>query len=399
MKKLPVGVQDFEILINEDYLYIDKTELLYQMITQGRVYFISRPRRFGKSLLISTLDAIFQNKKELFKDLWIDKSAYQWQEHPVIWLDISALNNKSSEQLLLDIKLQLANIAKQYGVTLDDHTSLEIYFGRLIAKLSTINKVVVLIDEYDKPILDQINNTDLAMKNRDILKSFYGILKSQDANLRFVLLTGASKFSLASVFSGLNNLNDLSMSIRYATLLGYTEKELTHYFANHIKQLAKVENLSTEGTLDKIRYWYNGYRFSTADKKVYNPFSTLLLFSHQEFRAHWFETATPTFLIKLIQKKHFDVSKIDELEVGEAAFSPGDIERIDILPMLIQTGYLTIAGFDSTTRLYQLKYPNFEVESAFLTSIIFEKLHYDIWKIINFSYREHSNSPRIGKCY
>lgn len=370
MKKLPVGIQSFETLINENFTYVDKTELLYQMITEGQAYFISRPRRFGKSLLISTLKAIFQNKKNLFKDLWIGKSNYDWEEYPVIWLDMSSLNNKSSEQLERDIKVQLSQIAQQYNVPLTDHTSLEIYFAILIKNLSTINKVVVLVDEYDKPILDQINNPEIAIANREILRSFYGILKAQDANLRFVLLTGVSKFSKVSVFSGLNNLNDLTMAPGYATLLGITETELKFYFKDHIQKLSETENLSPAETLDKIRFWYNGYRFSDTENKVYNPFSTLLLFTHHRFRDYWFESATPTFLIKLIQKKHFDVTNLEEIRVSEDAFSANDIDALDVIPMLFQTGYLTVASFDPATRLYRLKYPNFEVENAFLSSLL-----------------------------
>jgi hypothetical protein len=370
MKNLPVGIQSFEIIINENYAYVDKTELLYQMITKGRVYFISRPRRFGKSLLISTLDAIFQNKKNLFKDLWIGKSDYGWQEYPVIWLDMSSLNNKSSEQLERDIKTQLYKISQQYNIPLTDHTSLEIYFATLIENLSTINKVVVLIDEYDKPILDQINNPEIAIANREILKSFYGILKAQDANLKFVFLTGVSKFSKVSVFSGLNNLDDLTMAPGYATLLGITEKELVFYFKEHIQKLSEKENLSHAEMLDKIRFWYNGYRFSKDPSRAYNPFSTLLLLKHLDFSTYWFESATPTFLIKLIQKKHFDVTNIEEIRVGESAFSANDIDALDVIPMLFQTGYLTIASFDPATRLYQLKYPNFEVENSFLSALL-----------------------------
>jgi hypothetical protein len=371
--KLPVGIQDFETLRTENYVYVDKTALLYQMITQGRVYFLSRPRRFGKSLLVSTLHAIFRGKKHLFQDLWIDSSDYSWEQHPVIWLDMSAVTSSSADLLQQSLKFHLHEIAGQYGVKLPDSLSVSDSLNKLISQLAEKNnnkKVVVLIDEYDKPLVDQIHRPEIALENREILKQFYGILKAKDANLRFVLLTGVSKFSKVSVFSGLNNLEDISLLPDYATLLGYTQEELTTYFSMEIDRLAQKEDCSRSAILDKIKHWYNGYRFSKGEVAVYNPFSTLLLFKQQEFSVHWFNTGTPTFLVNLIQERQFDVADMEKLEIGASSFSTYEIDKLSVLPLLYQTGYLTIKSYDEESGHYQLGYPNREVEVSFLESLL-----------------------------
>ena len=224
LKKLPIGIQDFEILINQDYIYVDKTEHLYNLIETGRVYFLSRPRRFGKSLLLSTFKAIFQSKKELFKDLWIGKSDYQFEAGPVIHLDMSKLKNESTPLLEMSIVRQLNIIAKEYNCSIDNINDASGAFDALINQLSEQGPVTILIDEYDKPIIDQIDNIEQAKKNRDVLRQFYAIIKSQDANIRFVFLTGVTKFSKVSVFSGLISPEDLTMAYQTANLLGYTQQ-------------------------------------------------------------------------------------------------------------------------------------------------------------------------------
>jgi hypothetical protein len=369
--KLPIGVQSFEILRQENYIYVDKTELLYKLVQEGRVYFLSRPRRFGKSLLMSTLDAIFQAKKHLFEGLWIEKSDYVWKKYPVIYLDMSTIPNGSSALLIDYLTQRLVKIAEEYGVSLNPKLEPSTALQVLIESLAKNNSnVVVLVDEYDKPLLDQINNVEVALQHRDTLKQFYGILKSQDQNLRFVMLTGVSKFSKVSVFSGLNNPNDISLASNYAALLGYTQQELEHYFEPWIEPLARKEDLSKPVLLAKIKHWYNGYRFSDANVKVYNPFSTLLLFDHQKFTTHWFATGTPTFLINLIDERKFDVTVLERLEVQESTFTVYEVDQLEILPLLYQTGYLTIQDYDNEYRSYTLGYPNFEVEQAFVNSLL-----------------------------
>ena len=250
--KLPIGIQNFEKLIKNNYVYVDKTAAIYNLIDQGSYYFLSRPRRFGKSLLISTLDAIFQGKQELFRDCSIANADYKWVRHPVIWLDMSLLASHSPDILEAEIKMQLSSIAKQYGIEIDTHLSVGFAFAQLITNLAVDNKVVILVDEYDKPILDQINNPEIASKNRDILKDFYGIIKSQDQHLRFVFFTGISKFTKVSIFSELNNLNDISFSAKYASLLGYTQTELESYFGEYAEKLAKNNKGSKQTISDKI---------------------------------------------------------------------------------------------------------------------------------------------------
>jgi hypothetical protein len=370
-RQLPIGIHDFETLRTENYVYVDKTQLIYQMITQGRMYFLSRPRRFGKSLLITTLHAIFNGKRHLFKDLWIDNSDYTWEQHPVIWLDMSAVTNASAELLQQSLSFHLDTIAEQHGVRLSA-VSISDRLNELITELAETKnkKVVVLIDEYDKPLIDQIHYPEIALKNREILKHFYGILKAQNANIRFILLTGVSKFSKVSVFSGLNNLEDISLLTDYATLLGYTHEELIDYFSLEIDRLAQKEDLLRPALLDEIKHWYNGYRFSEKDISVYNPFSTLLLFKQQKFSAHWFATGTPTFLVNLIQERQFDIANIENLKIREADLSVFEIDKLSVLPLLYQTGYLTIKFYDRSSGHYELDYPNREVEVAFLESLL-----------------------------
>jgi hypothetical protein len=371
LKPLPIGIQSYSELIADGFLYIDKTEYIYNMIKNKGYYFLSRPRRFGKSLLISTLEAIFLGKKELFKGLWIEKAEYDWHEHPVIKLDFTQIYNKNPEEFKNELKRQLIEIGSDYHIEFNNDIPLPGMFKDLIKGLyiKTSQRVAILIDEYDKPIIDNITNTEVAKANRDILKSFYGILKGADEYIRFVILTGVTKLSRVSIFSDLNNLNDVTISEKYAGMLGYTQKELEYYFDEYIGILKDKYGESTENINKKIINWYNGYRFSKADLKVYNPFSILLLFDHNDFRNFWFETGTPSLLIKLIKEKDYDIKKIGEIDVTELVFSSYEIDKFRIMPLLFQTGYLTIKDYDEPTRQYKLYYPNFEVEDSFLAYI------------------------------
>ena len=390
MKKLPIGVQTFEKLITENYLYIDKTKDIYELLTQGGVYFLSRPRRFGKSLLISTLDAIFKGKKELFKDLWIEKSDYEWEKYPVIRLDFASIPNYKSDVFVQGLRKKLNQIAKEYGAELEEQVEIKIMFEELIRKLATINKVVLLIDEYDKPIIDNIKNLEIAKKNQQILKSFYGTIKPADEYLQFVFLTGISKFSKVSIFSDLNNLNDISMNNEFSTILGYTQAEMEKYFKEEIAVLGKKQEKQTTEILQDIKEMYNGYMFSEESEKVYNPFSTLLLFYNMKFKNYWFETATPTFLIELIKEKGEDIKEIEIKGVDELMFSSYEIENLKVKALLYPTGYLTIKRYEKERNLYWLGYPNYEVRQAFLkylaesfSQVDAESLEGYIWKIID----------------
>ncbi len=363
MKKLPIGIQTFEKLINDGCLYIDKTKLIYQLIQSGSVYFLSRPRRFGKSLLLSTLDAIFKGKKAFFKGLWIDDQSFEWKEHPVIRIDFSKKHIETPFELKEFIKLELQDIAEHYDITLVREHYDDI-FAELIRKLAQIGKVIFLVDEYDKPILDNISDIEIAKEIQETLKGFYTVIKASDEHLKFIFVTGVSKFSKVGVFSGLNNLNDITMDSNYSQLLGYTQEELEANFAEQLTLLAEKQNMTVAEVLAMMKTWYNGYRFSEIDKYVYNPFSTLLLFNKNSFKNYWFETGTPTFLIDLITTSQFDVPSLQHLTVGQQAFASYEIGNLSSIALLYQTGYLTIKNIEED--LYTLGFPNLEVEHSFL---------------------------------
>ena len=365
MKKLPIGIQSFSELRKAGYLYVDKTDLIFQLATQGKYYFLSRPRRFGKSLLVSTLSHLFQGNKELFEGLWI-YDQWDWQTLPVIHL---SFNNFGYKELGLEKALtqRLEKIANSFGISLSEEVN-SLRFKELIEELHKLRgQVVVLIDEYDKPILDYLDDVPKAEAHRELLKSFYSILKDADPHLRLVLLTGVSKFSRVSIFSELNNLNDLTIYSDYATLLGYTQDELEHYFADRLEQLAPQFG-GRESLLAQIKQWYNGYSWDTKHY-VYNPFSILNFFAKKSFENFWFETGTPTFLVKLLRKDmKYD---FDKVQASSAALGSFEIERIHPITLLFQTGYLTISAKDEDM-IYTLSYPNKEVRHSLLQHLLAE---------------------------
>lgn len=356
-------------MIEDQYLYVDKTRHILELLNAGKYIFLSRPRRFGKSLLVSTLKEIFSGNKELFQGLFIyDK--IDWQTYPVIHLDLSRVSCDDDKILKQSLISSLTSVACDFNITLSEKFLKDRFFELIKALYTTSQqKVVVLIDEYDKPIIDFAENPEQAKKNRNVLKDFYGILKGGDQYIRFVFLTGVSKFSRVSIFSGLNNLNDITLSSRYATLLGYTQEELESYFADYIQQYCKQRTLSQDHLLAKIRTWYNGYSWNGEDT-VYNPVSVLKLFDEQKFGNYWFATGTPTFLIQLVKRMHTDITQFDNKIVSDILFESYDLDNMNILALLFQTGYLTITNMveneeDGTE--YTLNFPNREVKDAFLT--------------------------------
>ncbi|MEM7132192.1 MAG: AAA family ATPase [Chloroflexota bacterium] len=371
LKPLPIGNATFRDIIHGGYLYVDKTRYIHELVGHYKgVYFLSRPRRFGKSLMVSTLEEIFQGNRELFEGLWIyGETDYDWATHPVIRLDLGNNQVASAEELKRALDFGLQKIARIYELELlgFDYQS---RFQDLIHQLSAKGRVVILIDEYDKPILDNIANWEEAEQIRKVLKGFYGVIKGMDAQVRFVFITGVSKFSKVSVFSDLNNLLDLTMQTATGAALGLTEGEIREYFGPYIQQFAQKEELIGDALLDKIRHWYDGFCFAPDAENVYNPFSTLLLFENQRFSNYWFETGTPTFLIDLIHQGDYDVVDFDDLYVSEMAFSTYEIKRLAIIPLMFQTGYLTIKDYDSESLFYTLSYPNYEVENAFLVYLL-----------------------------
>ncbi len=294
----------------------------------------------------------------------MDSIDYHWKIHPVIRIDLSKAGKAYGDDLKAFLIEQLRIIAEQYGIPFSAEIPLSFCFERLIRDMAQTDKVVILIDEYDKPIIEYLTEPEKARINREILKDFYGMIKASDEYLQFVFLTGVSKFSKVGVFSGLNNLQDLTTDAKYAAMLGYTQEELEENFKPHIEELAKAEQLTVQETLEKIKHWYNGYRFSEATVKVYNPFSTLLLFAQQRFKAHWFETGTPTFLVKLLENASIPIEELDHYHVSEMGFSSYEIENLNAIALLFQTGYMTIRNYDPSIRQYELSYPNFEVKSS-----------------------------------
>ncbi len=383
MKQSPIGIQDFSEIINNGYLYVDKTSLIYNLVKPPKgYYFLSRPRRFGKSLLISTLEEIFSGHKELFKGLWIEQSDYEWREHPVIRIDFSKLSSIDSKSLQQDLQGRLHSVGKSYGVNLVQGDTIPANINRLIEELQKKfqSKVVILIDEYDSPIISNITNQNLCKANREVLASFYRTIKGCDEYLRFVFLTGVSKFAKVSVFSGLNNLIDISLDAEYASLLGYTQEELESYFSEAIEVVSKIQKKDRSTLLEEIRQWYNGYRFSNVEATVYNPFSVLLFFFKKRFDNYWFETGTPTFLLDLIKTRQYDITKLDGMKLADDDFASYEIETMPIVPLLYSTGYITISNViaqpDNTSQ-YEMCYPNFEVQNSFLRSVIRLFIGYD----------------------
>ena len=366
MKKLPIGIQDFGKLREGGFVYVDKTELIYQLTQGGGYYFLSRPRRFGKSLLVSTLAELFRGHQTLFEGLWIHDH-WNWQQtYPVIELHLNQGTYKVTglEAFLTE---ELAIQAQAYGIDLQGSA----YPSQLKYLITTLSKkygrVAVLIDEYDKPILDYLDDIERAKANREVLKNFYSVLKPLDPHLRFVLLTGVSKFSRVSIFSELNNLKDLTLHWQYSSLLGYTQDELEHYFADRIDQLAPDFG-GREALLAQIKQWYNGYTWD-AEHYLYNPFSILSFFDQGRFQNFWFETGTPIFLVKLLERKRqYDLT---EIRVDEAVFSSFELDRIDPNALLFQTGYVTITSAEDKP-IYTLSYPNREVRDSLLRYLLAE---------------------------
>lgn len=361
MNKLPIGIQTFREIREEGHCYVDKTPLVARLVEEGKYYFLARPRRFGKSLLVSTLAAAFAGERELFAGLHLEHH-WDWNRHaPVIVLDFSEGVLDSRQRLdqrirrMLDIQAEAQNLALHQEEVSDR-------LEELILKLhaSRGERVAVLVDEYDKPILDHLHQPERALELREGLRNLYSVLKSQDARLRFVLLTGVSKFSKVSLFSGLNNLKDITLDERFATLCGYTQAELENVFAGW---LAGVD-------LTELRQWYNGYNF--LGESVYNPFDILLYLDHREFRSYWFEAGTPTFLVNLLKLRHYPIPTLENLEVGEELLSSFDVDVIEPEALLFQTGYLTIQERYQRGSLYRyrLRYPNREVRASLPTAIL-----------------------------
>ncbi len=373
LRKLPIGIQTFEDIRKDNYLYVDKTALVYQIAHIGKPYFLSRPRRFGKSMLISTFESYFQGRRDLFAGLAIEKLEKDWIEYPVLHLDLNAEKYDTVESLHIMLNTSLLQWEEKYG-SLKGEDTLSTRFAGIIRRAyeQTGRQVVVLIDEYDKPLLQALLNEELLDEYRRILKSFYGVLKSADRYLRFVFLTGVTKFAQVSVFSDLNQLNDISMDYAYNALCGITKEELIATFTPEIDKLSRFLGWSFDELAARLEKQYDGYHFCE-DTRVglFNPFSILNVFQKLKLGNYWFQTGTPTYLVDLLKQSDYDLRLlIDGIETTLPAFSEYRAEESNPLPMIYQSGYLTIKGYDSEVELYTLKFPNDEVRYGFLNFLV-----------------------------
>jgi hypothetical protein len=384
--KLPLSIQDFTEIREKGLCYVDKTSQIYQLITgNAKTFFLSRPRRFGKSLLCSTMESLFEGKRELFEAiagrpaLAICETDWEWEEYPVIKIDFSPgdYNQDSLLTLYSNITRSMDFCAEKYGVQVVG----EVISDKLARLLHSLNKqcgrkVVVIIDEYDKPLLDTYDTPEKYELLRNALRGFYAVLKSYDQYLRFVFLTGITKFSKVNLFSNLNQLIDISLDHRYADICGFTEEELLSNYEPYIESVYNAQNISREEYLDKLRTFYNGYRFSERDLRVYNPFGLLLHFNNEgKFLAYWFATGSPTYLINLIKKQKLKILEISEQKVFFDVLYRYDVDNMNAEVILYQTGYLTISDYLEDENSFVLDYPNEEVRSSFMKSLI--SLYFD----------------------
>ena len=368
MKPIATDTYNFEQLITREYTYVDKTALLYPLVNDslGKQFFLSRPRRFGKSLLVSTFKSLFEGRRDLFKGLAIDSLDFEWKKYPVLHLDMGSMQAPNVEEFREKLIDQLQTQANTFAIDIKSSNVPSILFTHLcdaLAAKSPYGQFVLLVDEYDKPLLGTLNTPEV-VGFRDELKSFYSVIKTKEALQRFTFITGISKFSKVSIFSDLNNLIDISMSADFATLLGYTHDEVKKYFSDRIRNLAQELSFSDDQAFNEIVRWYDGYKFHHRAEPVINPVSLGLCLRNREFKGYWSETAVPTFLINLLKDRPMNLQLSDVEEEFIGAYEP---DCPNVIPLLFQTGYLTIKGFDDMGgwRTYSLGFPNKEVRNSF----------------------------------
>ena len=374
--RFPIGIQNFRTLREDGYLYIDKTELIYKLVDTGCYYLLSRPRRFGKSLLVSTLEAYFQGKKEQFKGLAMERLEKDWTARPVFHLDLNVGKYESTQSLLDTLNEALTVWEQEYGAA-EAERNVGLRFKGVVQRAyeKTGHRVAILVDEYDKPLLQNIGNNELQEELRGILRLFYSVLKTQDRYIKFGLLTGVSKFSKLSVFSDLNNLEDISLNRNWASLCGITEEELHSGLKPAVEEMAESNGLTYEETLDRLKEMYDGYHFDRDSIGVYNPFSLFNAFAQKSYENFWFSTGTPTFLIDILQQSDFDIRQLDGVSATAEQFDAPTNVITDPLPVLYQSGYLTIKEYDRDFQIYTLAYPNKEVRKGFIESLMPAYVH------------------------
>ena len=381
-RKLPVGVQSFKDLRKKNFLYVDKTEYLFRLVNNGKVYFLSRPRRFGKSLFLSTLEAYFLGQKELFKGLYVEQAEESqadqegraaWETYPVLYLDFNTGNYGESDDLSINLNNHLCKWEKQYGTEVSEQT-FALRFAGVIERAykQTGKQVVILVDEYDKPMLQTMGtNEALNEQYRNALKAFYSVIKTCDQYIRFAFLTGVTKFSKISIFSDLNNLKDISLHENYAGICGITQEELEENFQPEIQTLAERQQLDYPQAVAALKQWYDGYLFHPAGKGMYNPYSILNAFDDKEIKSYWFSTGTPTFLVNYLKEAHYFIPDLDgHIELDEDGLQTYRAVAQEPFPILFQAGYLTIKEYITDLRLYRLGFPNDEVRYGFLHNLL-----------------------------
>lgn len=362
--KYPIGIQDFEDLQRNGYAYVDKTNFVYKLADEGKYYFLSRPRRFGKSLFLSTLEVYFQGKKELFKGLAIYDLETEWKKYPIFHIDLNTANFREKDSLYTVLNDYLTTWESKYGAR-ESEAKLALRFKGVIARAAEKEGcgVVILIDEYDKPILQTLRDPELQAEHRAQLKAFYSVLKTQDRYIKFAFLTGVTKFGKVSVFSDLNNLTDISMDHRYISICGMTEKELLTNFKEGIGELASANEDNETETIDKLRMRYSGYHFEENSEEIYNPFSVLNTLANSRYDDYWFKANTHTFLIDILKKHDYCITDLNKAQVKANMMNNVDSNPI---PVIYQSGYLTIKSYDERFKNYQLGIPNKEVEEGIL---------------------------------
>ena len=367
----PIGIQNFESLRRDGYLYIDKTALIFQLANTGRYYFLSRPRRFGKSLLLSTIEAYLQGKKELFKGLAIEELEKEWIEYPILHLDLNAERYSDTGSLGSILNRYLNLWEDRWGKDKREITPADRFTGVIRrACEKSGRRVVILVDEYDKPLLQSIGNEKLQEEYRAILKAFYGVLKTMDGYIKLAFLTGVTKFGKVSVFSDLNNLMDISMDDRYVEICGITEKEIHTYMEEGVRELTEAQAMTYEATCQKLKARYDGYHFTEDSIGLYNPFSLLNTFAKKKFGDYWFETGTPSYLVELLKHTHYDLYEMANTETDADVLNSIDSTSKNPIPVIYQSGYLTIKEYDPEFGIYKLGFPNLEVEEGFVKYLL-----------------------------
>ena len=366
----PIGIQSFEEIRNGGYVYVDKTALIYRLTSTGKYYFLSRPRRFGKSLLVSTMEAYFSGRKELFEGLAMESLEKEWTEYPVLHLDLTGSSYTDISQLNISLDQHLRKWESLYDVTPVSEDLSSRFKDVIDAACRKIGqKVVILIDEYEKPIIDNIDNPELMEQFRRELQGFYSVIKGKDNAIRFAFLTGVTKLGKMSIFSGLNNLNDISMDARYADICGISEQELKSTFGESVEELARANELSVDDCYKKLAQMYDGYHFTENSVGIYNPFSLLNTFNSGKFRMYWFETGTPTFLVRYLKQGNYNLDNISRNDVSLETLTGSNYVSPAPITLMYQAGYLTIKGFNPDFFTYNLDYPNEEVKRGFMHSL------------------------------